>query len=141
MEGHPIVNSGIGTGAGSAPVTITCDRDQYALGDTIQVTILNGKPSSIFVTDHGTNCTLVHLQRSVNGSWQLEGQCAMMKATRLVEVVPGALAQTLAPGRGQIKPLMAWPAGTYRIALTYSDTRDLASGQFQPITSATFTIG
>ncbi len=120
-------------------VTVAVDKTHYAPTDTITVTILNGLATTISTTDHQTNCTVVTLERLVNGAWQPVGACRLMTPTRVVPISPGTTVQQLGS--------TAWPAGTYRVAFRYFTEPDgepgqgASPGQGGVVYSATFTIG
>ncbi|MBF6590784.1 MAG: hypothetical protein IVW57_09685 [Ktedonobacterales bacterium] len=138
----PIPNTTVTPGQ----LTTTSDRSRYSLCDTIQVVIANGLQASVTAADHQTSCSLVTLQRLVNGTWAPQGRCPLETPTRLYEIAPGtAIAQQLTPGSGSFSRTGAsgWAAGTYRIAFTYftGSASSRASRQNPPIYSATFTIG
>ena len=125
--------------SGPGQVTVAVDKTHYAPTDTITVTILNGLATTISTTDHQTNCTVVMLERLVNGAWQPVGACRLMTPTRVVPISPGTTVQQLGS--------TAWPAGTYRVAFRYFTEPDGESGQATAsaqgglVYSATFTIG
>ncbi|MBF6590783.1 MAG: hypothetical protein IVW57_09680 [Ktedonobacterales bacterium] len=100
-------------------VTLATNQARYQPCDTIAVGIANGLTTPIYATDHHTSCSLVTLQRLVNGTWQTQGSCAIGTLTHVLTLAPGAVTgQTLTAGRG-FGP-SAWPAGTYRLVFTYS---------------------
>jgi hypothetical protein len=125
--------------SGPGQVTVAVDKTHYAPTDTITVTILNGLAAIISTTDHQTNCTIVTLERLVNGAWQPEGACRLMTPTRVVPISPGTTVQQLSSS--------AWPTGTYRVAFRYFTEPDAelgqgaTPGQGAVVYSATFTIG
>jgi hypothetical protein len=127
------------TPANPGRVTVTVDKTHYAPTDTITVTIFNGLAASVSTTDHQTNCTMVTLERSVNGAWQTIAPCRLMTPTRVVPIPPGATTQRLGS--------TAWPVGTYRVVFHYSTEPDAAPtqgatpGQGGVVYSANFTIG
>src|SRR5262249_49656579 len=57
-------------GAPSDLVTLALDRPSYGSGDAIAVTIRNGLATTIYASDHQTDCTEVTLERSVGDTWQ-----------------------------------------------------------------------
>jgi hypothetical protein len=112
-------------------VRVSAGKPRYTTHDTIDVTIYNGLATSIFAQDNHSDCTLVTLLRSVNGSWQVQGSCVnMMPTHHFVEIPMGAsTVELLTPGQDDSAgPL--WPAGTYRVAFVYvtSPTQGMGTG-------------
>jgi hypothetical protein len=120
-------------------VTVAVDKTHYAPTDTIMVMIFNGLAASVSTTDHQTNCTVVTLERVVNGAWQAEGACRLLTPTRVVQILPGTTTQQLGSTR--------WPTGTYRVAFRYFMEPDeepgqgAIPGQGGVVYSASFTLG
>lgn len=106
----------------SGKVTLVLDKTSYAPSSAAIVTIENGLGSKIVVTDHHTNCTYVQLEQQVAGQWHPVGQCKLMTPTRLVVLAAGSVT----PQRIVI-PSDPAAAGTYRVALTYSNTTTYSS--------------
>ena len=130
------------TTATSGPVAVAVDEPQYTPADTIVVRIHNGLATPIFARDERSDCTLVDLERWVNGSWQVVAPCVNMRpAPHFVQLAPGAaLTQQLAPGQSDSSG-DAWPAGTYRIAFAYVTSADQPFGQSTVVYSASFAVG
>jgi hypothetical protein len=130
------------TTATSGPVTLALGKPQYAPADTIVVTIHNSLATPIFARDERSDCTLVDLERWVNGSWQAVAPCVNMQPVpRVVQLASGAaLTQQLTPGQSDFSG-DAWPAGTYRIAFAYVTSADQPFRQSTLAYSAGFTIG
>lgn len=123
------------------PVGSAQGTQRYATSEAITVLIDNGLSTSITATDHHTNCTMVTLERQVNGAWQPVGRCLIMTATRMIPIAGGqSVKQQLTPQGGA--SASAWPAGAYRVSFGYSagpDTETPGSGAMAY--SAMFTIG
>jgi hypothetical protein len=101
-------------------VTLTLDKQHYARGETITVTIQNELSQAIWVTDHKTSCTILTAEHLQDGQWQAVGDCRLMTPTLLVPVPDHsatteqlAVPQASSAGGG-------WPSGTYRVTLTYT---------------------
>jgi hypothetical protein len=110
-------NTSTGTPDASGKVTLILDKTFYTPGGTVMVTIENGLSTKIVVTDHHTDCTYVQLEQLVSGQWQPVGECKLMTPTRLVELAAGsATPQKIA------LPAGSQATGSYRVALTYSNT-------------------
>ena len=130
------------TTATAGPVTLALGKPQYAPADTIVVTVHNDLATPIFARDERSDCTLVDLERWVNGSWQIEAPCVnMVPRPTIIQLAPGAvLTQQLAPGQSDSSG-GAWSAGTYRIAFAYVTSADQPFGQSKVVYSAGYTIG
>lgn len=123
--------SGCQNVANSAPtisqglVTIATDHGAYATTSDIVATVTNKTGQPIYAYNHQAGCTILAVQQQVNGEWvapskQIVG-CSMGVMTGLVELAPGkAYIATLHAG---LLRRVAWPAGTYRLALTYFASR------------------
>jgi hypothetical protein len=120
-------------------VSLSSDHASYTPASTIVVTLSNTLATSVRTFDHQTNCTIVTLQRQTTSGWTNVGGCAMMIATRIVEITTGETRKiALSPGAGQIHAT-PWPAGTYRVVLHYAlPGQDLSAGTLA--TTPTFTI-
>lgn len=121
-------------------VSLSSDHASYTPSSTIIVTLSNTLATSVRTFDHQTNCTIVTLQHQTTTGWTNVGGCAMMIATRIVEISAGETRKiTLSPGAGQIHAT-PWPTGTYRAVLHYAlPGQDLSAGAVA--TTPTFTIG
>lgn len=125
------------TGGGhvsAGAVTVTLSSGHYGAGQAVTAFINNGLSTPISAADHQSACTMVGLQRNVNGAWQEVGECRTETVTRIVPINAGtSVAQPLGG---------SWPAGTYRIAFSYVvGSDDTAPGPGGDVFSATFTIG
>lgn len=125
----------------SDKVVITTDKSTYAPGEKIMATIDNGLSSPISVMDHQTSCTLLALQKQAGNTWVEEAPCHLSIATRMILISNNtSRVQALSPGSPTL-----WPAGLYRLMLTYkvgaADTSSKqASGSSATVYSSTFTI-
>jgi hypothetical protein len=126
--------------ATAAGVTVSVGRSHYAPHDTIDVSIHNGLATSIFAKGSHSDCTVVTLLRSVNGSWQAQGSCVnMMPTPQLVEIPKGeSTVEQLAPGQDDSSPL--WPAGTYLVTFAYVSSPTQGFGQSMVVHSASFVV-
>lgn len=121
--------------AGSNSVRLVLGQARYHPGDLVRVTIENGLSHSISATDHHSSCTLIQLEKLVNGSWQPAGICRLMTPTRVVDLPAGSVApQMVGLPTGQAA------TGTYRMKLMYGVSSQSSSGQVGPAYSATFTV-
>lgn len=131
---------GVNTTGPTPGVAVEVGAANYAVTDTIAVTVRNQLSAGILATDHQTSCTIVQLQIEVGGAWQNQGGCSLGIATRQMPLAAGSsTAVQVAPGAGQIsaKP---WPAGTYRVAFTYRVGSLATPGVSETVYSATFTV-
>lgn len=118
----------------SGQVTLSLDKQRYAAGDTIAVTIHNGLAHMIWAADHRTTCTVVTAERLQGGQWEAVGGCRLMTPTTMVSL-PAASATV------QHLSSASWPSGTYRVTLTYS-AGDMGDGSPSGVVySVEFTIG
>lgn len=121
-------------------VTLVLNKSSYASSQPIEVTIKNGLKTSIWATDHQTNCMLVQLQHQENGGWRAVGTCRLEIATHPIPLNPGSSTlQVLAPGTG-LNAVGPWPAGTYRVAFAYQVGNEEGVGHQQVVYSATFAV-
>ena len=118
-------------------VTVTLDKLVYGPTDAITVYVNNGLDTSIAVANHQSACTIVTLQQSLGAAWQTVGACRLMTPTGLMTIAAGTTTVVqLGASAGQFTR-SPWPAGTYRIALTYASP---PPGGSSPVYSAQFQI-
>lgn len=120
------------TGA-SGSVQVSVDASAYHGSDPISVTIANQGSSDIYAADHQSQCTIVQLQMQSGNTWQMMGKCAVMTPTRM-HLLGHEASQVIS----LVPPKGGWPAGTYRVTLSYSQSKTPAgnpseahSAQFQ----------
>ncbi len=108
------------TPGGSTPVMtnviVTTDKQSYKPGDTIHVAITNHTATSIFATSGKASCTVVEAQIKTAQGWQTAAiaPCADATMADVVQIAPKASQSA------SITTKAALPAGTYRLALSYS---------------------
>lgn len=122
--------------AGSGSVRLVLGQAQFHPGDRVTVTIENGLAHAISATDHHSSCTLIQLEKLVNGNWKPAGICRLMTPTRVVDL----------PARSVTTQMVGLPTGqdatgTYRMMLMYGVSDQPSSGQGGPAYSVTFTVG
>jgi hypothetical protein len=124
----------------SGEVTLSLDKQHYTASDAITVTITNGLATSIWVTDHQTNCTVVTVERQQDGHWQAVAPCLLMIATRMISLAPASLTpvRLLHAGTGLQN---VWPAGTYRVKLSYRGAEETPGAVGATVYSEEFSIG
>ena len=132
------------SGATSGAVTLSVGAGQYSASDRVVVTIRNGGDTTIFAQQHNTSCSLILLERLVNGAWQPVYPCndgfphptvgeiaaGNAKVVQLVPIVTGN-----AEGIGG-----QWQAGTYRAALSYVTSQTASFNQGTIAYSGIFTV-
>ncbi len=123
-------------------VTITISKDHFGSDEPLTATLHNQGTASIWTTDHHTGCGLLTLEVSSGGAWQSVGQCAQPRPVKVVEIPAGATEPQAIAYSQEMDMGAGWPAGTYRISLTYATSQSQAN---QPgaarVYSHTFTIG
>lgn len=121
-------------------VQVVVEEGSYEPSSTIFVWAGNGLSQCIYTTDHHSDCSIVVLERQVNGNWQPQANCLRATPTQIVALSPmqAAFVQ-LPPAAGGTQPGV-WPVGTYRVTFSYRLDRE---GTSQPIEvdSGSFAIG
>jgi hypothetical protein len=126
-------------------VTLRLGQAHAGVTDTVSVTVVNSLPPPILVEDHQSECTVVTLERQVDGGWLMVAPCQLETPTLLQSIRSGATQTvTLRPAGGP-QPRV-WQAGMYRFALSYSageegQTSLAALAPAAIVFSQTFTIG
>ncbi|MGH2516240.1 MAG: hypothetical protein ACRDHP_11350, partial [Ktedonobacterales bacterium] len=120
-------NSGCPSVTNSAPtinqglVTIATDHGAYATSANIVATVTNKTGQPIYTYNHKASCTVLAIEQQVNGEWVAPSKtlagCAQGAVTGLVELAPNAPLKATV-NAGYLRPA-PWPAGTYRLVLTY----------------------
>ncbi len=108
------------------PVSITTNRTAYGPDDAIVVTVQNRLPTPIYAMDTQASCSILALQHQGNGSWQPSqvAQCPQKRPARPVKIEAGATyTATITAGYPGMARL-SFPAGSYRLVLTYSTSPD-----------------
>lgn len=114
-------------------VTMTINALSYRPTDTIIVTLNNQGSQAIFFVDQHTNCTVLLMQRQVDGKWQNIENCYVARRSIWSTLDPGQQLQVkLDPPRGN------WLPSRYRINLDYSTGQ--ASYSFNTLSSVNFQV-
>ena len=101
----------------SSAVAVTTDKSGYNPGEMIVVTIVNALSVPIFALTGQTYCTIVTVQRSVDGEWKSEGTCQSYAPPVWVEIAAGGTTRVeVMPGLPADQPLAA---GRCRAKLTF----------------------
>jgi hypothetical protein len=116
-------------------VRLVLRQTHFKPGDIVTVNIENGLARTISTTDHHSSCTLIQLEKLVNGSWQSSGTCHLMTPTRVVDLAAGSVT----PQKVGL-PTEKDAAGTYRMMLMYGVSGQSAGSSAGPAYSATFTV-
>jgi hypothetical protein len=115
------------------PVTLRVGSPIYFIGNTISITLSNHSNRTIYFPDHLTNCTIVLLQRQMNGNWLTANLCRLEIATRIHSL--GARQRLIVR---LVAPLNGWLPGLYRATLSYRAS--LNAGRPTTIFSAVFKV-
>lgn len=123
------------------PIIITTDHATYTTTTPIKFSVINQTKSPIYAFDTQSSCTILELEIQMNGQWEPSNEVACQAGRLPVRI-------TIAPGRtytGTIKVSApkgkgaALPAGTYRLALFYSNATTPFS-QLIRLTSETLSV-
>lgn len=141
-----VLLSGCGYNAGSGatpsptgkpptlPVTLQVGAASYQRGNSISVTIQNQSGHTIMFADHRTNCTVLLLERQVNGSWEPVAPCKLMLATHLHSLKTGEVNIITFTTTDQ------WPTGYYHARLDYSIQSNAGGKGLTPVYSSQFLL-
>ena len=116
------------------PVTLHVVATGYSQGSTISVTIQNQSGQTIYFADHRTNCTVLLLERQVNGTWEPVAPCKLMLATHI---------HSLKTGESSTIPITTttqWLTGHYQARLDYNFKADADVNGPTPVYSNMFTL-
>lgn len=136
-------NSGPSTGG---PVSISTNRTTYAPTDSIEVSVTNHMQTSIFAYDTRASCTILGLQVQANGTWRdtQVARCSLGRRAMRMEIAANKIYTATIKAGFQSIYQTAFPAGTYRLVLTYfTSATSLAQQPNQNTTtiySAPFTV-
>jgi hypothetical protein len=117
---------------GNELVTLSVDAASYDLGNPIVATLNNQGAGTIYFLDHLTNCTVIQLQRQVNGNWEDVNPCLLEIATRQHHLDAGQNLDVELQSAANI-------AGLYRASLTYQFRE--SGGPLVAIHSPEFQVG
>lgn len=143
-QGQPLGGFGEPVNAPPGRVSVTLTSGEFRRGEPITGLVANGLESAVYAEDAGSDCSIVVLERSEDGTWRPIEGCAVRRPPvtvaigssrgRVVTLVPGSdnFAAALGP---QGVPLAA---GTYR--LTFAYRLDPASGAGTVVHSEPFDI-
>jgi FtsP/CotA-like multicopper oxidase with cupredoxin domain len=97
----------------ASQVTLATDRPAYKPGDSVRITIANGRSVSIYAIGSKVNCTALDLEVKTASGWQASNvaSCDAQTVLDTLEIKPGSVATVTIP---------APAAGTYRCTLQYT---------------------
>jgi len=121
--------------ATTGAVNLHVGATSYHPTETIFVTLSNQSIQAIYFLDHLTNCTVIQLQRQVDGNWENVNACLLLTATRLHQLDAGKRL-TVALVSSAARP---WAVGLYHATLRYS-TSQTFGGPTTTISSAGFQV-
>lgn len=132
----------------SGAVTLSVGQAHFASSATIVIVVHNAGSTDIYAREQSTSCSMILLQRLVNGVWQPVSPCLDgFPHSTISTVAPGsAVSVELAPQsassvEGEGGSGTAWPSGTYRAALSYTASQSANFGQGTLVYSDTFSVG
>jgi len=109
--------------ATEGPVTLGVGATSYHPDATFEVTLSNRDNQTIYFADQLTNCSVILLQRQVNGNWEDMDNCGLGILSAWHTLDPGKqLTVKLAPHAGE-----HWPAGLYRARVRYRPSNNFSS--------------
>lgn len=120
-------------------VRVVVENGERSPDSNIFAWVGNGLGQCIYATDHHSDCSIIVLERQVDGAWQPEAKCQSATPTRTI-VLPPMQAVFI-----RLMPITTgaqqgtWQTGTYRVAFRYRLDQDAAS-QPAEVDSATFVI-
>lgn len=120
-------------------VRVVVENGSYAPDSTIFAWAGNGLSQCIYAADHHSGCSIIVLERQVDGAWQPQANCQTATPARAI-VLPPMQADfiRLSPPAAGAQPGV-WQTGTYRVAFTYR-LDEASMGQPIEVDSGTFTI-
>ena len=123
-------------GEGPSPVYVTTDKSSYRSGESIIVNVMNSLSVPIYALTGQTYCTIVTVQRSVEGQWSAEGRCLVFAPPGWVEIAAGGhILVEVRPRLPSDRPLAP---GRYRVMLSF--TAGSTSGPSATVFSSEFLI-
>ena len=129
-------NGSASPSAGGGSIRVTTNRADYAPNDAIAVTVRNTLSTAIYAVDTQASCSILALDYLVNGVWQPSqvAQCPQKRPARSVKIDAGATyTATITAGYPGLQQL-PFPAGSYRLVLTYTTSPDAFSSPHGGVT-------
>ena len=125
-------------------VKLVLNKAQYAPGEVVTVSILNGLSSNIYTTNHQSECSILQIEWRSSTGWVTIGRCLAEFVTGPVMLKAGGIT-TLSfmpvSGTNRSSSNSAWRTGTYRVTLYYHLAPDESSVQGLHAQSIEFTVG
>jgi hypothetical protein len=123
-------------------VRISLMKAQFRPDEPLTATIQNQLVTSVWATDHHTDCGLLSLEAFSGGVWSALEQCSQPRPVKVVEISAGASAPQSIGYSQNVDMGAGWPAGTYRLTLSYGLNQNQATGTGTIVVhSDVFTIG
>lgn len=98
-------------------VQVTNNKSSYAPLEPIVVTVVNGLSVPIYALTGQTYCTIVTVQRSVNGQWNPEGRCLVAGPPGWVSIAPGD--RTVVDVRPRLPSDQPLASNRHRVVFTF----------------------
>lgn len=116
---HPTAKTALPT-ASTGSLRLSSSYPAYQVSEPIGITVSDSGSATYYALDSYSSCTIIHLQRLVNGAWQDAMPCASGQTASVVAIAPASnIPYTFAPGDAPGNP-NAWTPGIYRAALLVS---------------------
>jgi hypothetical protein len=97
-------------------VSIVTERSEFDVSEPIVFKVHNGNDQVIVTSDHKSSCSIVYLQKQQPGGWANLAPCLLLTPTRLIPIgARQSLSMRLPPDGTKLQ----FPAGTYRLEMTY----------------------
>jgi hypothetical protein len=77
-----------GGNVGASDVQVSTDKSRYAHGETVVVTVMNARGDSLYALTGKTYCSILSVERRVNGVWTAEGPCMVLGPPGWIEIKP-----------------------------------------------------
>jgi hypothetical protein len=114
-------------------VVIVLEREQYAPGESIVLSVSNGLPDPITTVDQQAFCDVLRLDMEVGAGWEEVRNCISGPPPRDVVIEPGAQRTvTWEQGLGE---------GVYRARLVYTIGTVFVAGEALEVISGRLTVG
>jgi len=120
-------------------VSVTTDKSEYELSETILSKIANGNDQTIVTADHQSNCTILTLEKKEENGWVAVAPCPLLSPVLLVKIGPRMdVLVKFPPGsfNNRFEP------GTYRLRFFWQFIGDngLPAGNLMTTYSPQFTL-
>lgn len=139
----PAEVSGANRSAGeSGAVAVVPASSTFGEGEDIELTVRNDSSQTVFVEDMKTDCSIVTLEKSVEGEWATVWGCGMERLPQVVAIEPGGReAVVIRPSSNFIVGEPGLRAGSYRARFSYRLARGPEGEEPEVAYSPEFSIG